>query len=1021
MPAVPIDKFDPVREATKNAIAKKIRAILVSGRVDPDDIAGDPLALLADLESNRYSVSDPDLLGQLQENLAQLRNFTRKPDAEKFLKTTKEVRGTDFIDLGVDEDGLERRLAAFESELTGYAKKMGINLGDEFSDSFELGRIKDPDKYRYFKGKYAEIIGLRDVLEEQGTGVPVVTVGEAAERRGVRPYHRFAIDPASPKESLRRSIYSRLNLQITPEVLDLPERQAYEAYGVSGNIPKLSTVMRDRDALVSGRVPVGRKAILDIETAGLEHSSGMWNLAVRYSDEPDRVENLFFRNPNLDKGIAFVEGRTVPLSEGIMGPNARYASMSDLKRVIGSLVDDETYIVGHNAASFDLPFIMSDLKRLATELAPDGVEDQELLELRDALGAKIKRGKVLDTMSIMGQKVDELGIGLDKRLLELPNGQVGKVKSIQNLLLQTNILDLMSTDPRIGDTGILDALAGEGKGTHMADVDTMITGALADQDILDNLESRTSDTLTIGSLKRPDIDKIINEIVRSGASTPFTSMDPGGAHSGLKELLRRNDYDPKTKPITPFEMNILEQRYLARDLPNIDPDGTDPMRYFNRAGEFDDFINGLTGPATPEQVHELQQTLAGLNLPHANLSDKERTVSAALARVSTPLTSDVELTRHLDGILPTSTWFTDDKIQVFEKSGRISIPKNVLAAAEAEGVFSHGVDDAMVQRTGIASGEELYALSPFKYKQGTKKNVAKTFMLSSDAGEAKAEAAALYDFLVKNQTKFEIPQRVLDNLSPLLTGGKGFDAANPAGVFKYGIQTGLLRSMGSPDDQASQAFDEIVRFMGGDPEMTARPADLSGPTAYVGDIGTDSVRSGRRVQRSGPAVLGNWMDRRERRAYAEQNRYTDEIFGTLKRAAEDKPSLLRNGRIVRETGQQIFAEKYYQFWGKHLEPRKGLLATGVAAGLAAGGYYMHKRHQKKEEYFTDVMEQMPTEDENWYGNYQREMSAPASSSHFGASGYARPKSTVNVVRDLDNNKIRHTQMGAQKYAHLYGG
>jgi hypothetical protein len=338
----------------------------------------------------------------------------------------------------------------------------------------------------------------------------------------------------------------------------------------------------------------------------------------------------------------------------------------------------------------------------------------------------------------------------------------------------------------------------------------------------------------------------------------------------------------------------------------------------------------------------------------------------------------------------------------------------------------------MVQRTSIASGEEMYSLSPFRYGPGGENtNIAKTFRFSDDATKAKAEASGLFEFIRQHQTDYGVDQRTLENLAPLLNGN--FDVTSERGVYQNGIQTGLIRSMDASDNGGfgSRAFDALVRFMGGDPEQTARPADLTGPTAFVMDSGDARTvdQGGKKVivQRSGPAVLGGHLDDAARTRLRTDTNMAGSIFDTMSRAGS---TLLERGNSSKMEGKApILFERGAQLWENKLSKHKPTLAAGVGVAAAGMGYYMYKKRQEKNEYFTDTMAEMPRESGDWYSDYQRDMGESPSGARavarIGSNGYSRmnPMATANVVSGLDSRKIGHTQMGStpSKYAHLYGG
>jgi hypothetical protein len=89
------------------------------------------------------------------------------------------------------------------------------------------------------------------------------------------------------------------------------------------------------------------------------------------------------------------------------------------------------------------------------------------------------------------------------------------------------------------------------------------------------------------------------------------------------------------------------------------------------------------------------------------------------------------------------------------------------------------------------------------------------------------------------------------------------------------------------------------------------------------------------------------------------------------------------------------------------------LAIGVTA-LAIGGYFFAKK-QRESEFYDETMEQQSTETAGDYMSYRKEMGMQPAP----ARRLMDPLLTSYVVGDLDANKIGHTQMGQQKYSHLY--
>jgi len=115
---------------------------------------------------------------------------------------------------------------------------------------------------------------------------------------------------------------------------------------------------------------------------------------------------------------------------------------------------------------------------------------------------------------------------------------------------------------------------------------------------------------------------------------------------------------------------------------------------------------------------------------------------------------------------------------------------------------------------------------------------------------------------------------------------------------------------------------------------------------------------------------------------------------------------LRSGR--RQTPISTAVESYHKFKGP-----AGIAALGLTA--LAAGYYIGKR-KKETNLYDETLQQQPTESfrQNASSNYGS--SVPSLN-----SARRDPLVTAGVVGNLDNRKIGHTQMGNNKYNHLYGG
>lgn len=119
------------------------------------------------------------------------------------------------------------------------------------------------------------------------------------------------------------------------------------------------------------------------------------------------------------------------------------------------------------------------------------------------------------------------------------------------------------------------------------------------------------------------------------------------------------------------------------------------------------------------------------------------------------------------------------------------------------------------------------------------------------------------------------------------------------------------------------------------------------------------------------------------------------------------------GKNIRRSKSGLEVNKMAEFYASH-KMKLGYGALGV--GAAAAGYYMYKKHRERQLY-NETLDQQPTERAITTDQMQD------SSRAFSQVSSTRrdPLATAGVVGNLDRAKIGHTQMGPNKYNHLFGG
>lgn len=98
---------------------------------------------------------------------------------------------------------------------------------------------------------------------------------------------------------------------------------------------------------------------------------------------------------------------------------------------------------------------------------------------------------------------------------------------------------------------------------------------------------------------------------------------------------------------------------------------------------------------------------------------------------------------------------------------------------------------------------------------------------------------------------------------------------------------------------------------------------------------------------------------------------------------------------------------------RRLKPKIGYGA--LAVGALGAGYYINEK-RKENNLYNETVEQQPYEKTGFVSQQNDgfvQINSPISSRR-------DPLTTAGVVGTLDRNKVGHTQMGPNKYNHLYG-
>jgi hypothetical protein len=154
----------------------------------------------------------------------------------------------------------------------------------------------------------------------------------------------------------------------------------------------------------------------------------------------------------------------------------------------------------------------------------------------------------------------------------------------------------------------------------------------------------------------------------------------------------------------------------------------------------------------------------------------------------------------------------------------------------------------------------------------------------------------------------------------------------------------------------------------------------------------------------------------------EGSRAAGEFFTENKGAERKAIQVLRDARGSSSLGEAVdttrkaISDLKTPMTDFYLKNKTKLGYAGIAMAALGAGYYMSKKHRESALYDETVKSQ-PTEP----GNPRRAMQRNQASTANLQSTRRDPLTTAGVVGNLDRSKIGHTQMGPNKYNHLYGG
>ena len=235
-------------------------------------------------------------------------------------------------------------------------------------------------------------------------------------------------------------------------------------------------------------------------------------------------------------------------------------------------------------------------------------------------------------------------------------------------------------------------------------------------------------------------------------------------------------------------------------------------------------------------------------------------------------------------------------------------------------------------------------------------------------------------------------------------------------IRQKGIVVGNIE--GQPVQQAVQAF------MGGDIDMVDNDVRFANHHMRLvhSENGALTMSAMRNTQSDLAIGLSDEMAQREAEQALNRGNEIGEMFENnpiQRKKAEEAVRRSKKSKVLSEEvdfTKKASADLKTPMTDFYLKNKTKLGYAGIGLAAAGIGYYMSKKHRESNLYDETVKSQ-PTEP----GNPRRAMQRSQASLAGPQSTRRDPLVTAGIVGNLDRSKIGHTQMGPNKYNHLYGG
>jgi hypothetical protein len=383
------------------------------------------------------------------------------------------------------------------------------------------------------------------------------------------------------------------------------------------------------------------------------------------------------------------------------------------------------------------------------------------------------------------------------------------------------------------------------------------------------------------------------------------------------------------------------------------------------------------------------------NMPFAGLSLPEAVITNAMSRATVGYAQELVKSGVMPepygrvvsiaddiGISHFELW---DEALVTAKSGKVQLPVQVLMDAGVMG-----------------KSDELLSLSGFAYDDSLGDEINRVNLTKNLTEE---QTDKLYKYI----EGIDMDSVEGETFRKLFKEGSGTDKARILegirdSVNEYGVTIG--RVDGEAAEKINTVLSENVLFEQFNRDTNKIPFRVRSIDMFV-------EPEAKGIIRVGPMVLDRFMDEGAQQAYGESSRAARDMLDNLVKVATD-PS---GGRLLNaaEFGIQSGSSKVGKRVFDAYKVARKATPFAIGAAVIGGGALMFANKKRDYEFYDETMETEEYENSGDYVQYRKEMGmSPAP-----ARRLPDPLLTSYVVGNLDQGKIGHTQMGSQKYSHLY--